>query len=165
MPNQAELIKIDAIRRAEQVYRSDLVNDPADTSTRIKLAWCLFVEAIHAAGRESVLRDLSECERKSHEDLETAVRAIQDSAVDHLLSDCLRQTTAVMHLSREDRERTDMELLQMLINLAGAEHSTAGTAEEARRCLNDITRAIVGESEETFRPRSGLRRIPVYRSK
>lgn len=97
-------------------------------------------------------------------ELQTTVDAIQDTAVCHLLTDCLRQTTAVLHLSRDEAERSDVETLQTLIRLAGAESLTSEPAKEAERCLHDITRAIVMESNPPIPARRTLRRIPLSHS-
>jgi hypothetical protein len=141
-------IKIEALRRAECSYRDTLVTDPADTGTRLRLAWCLFVQAVHQAGRESILEAITRDGERS-DLLPGVIRSIQETDVDHLLQDCLRQTTTVMQLSRRPHERTDVEMLQMLVKLAGAEKWAADADKEALMRLRDITKALVLDTEHT----------------
>jgi hypothetical protein len=139
-------IKIEALRRAECSYRDTLTTDPADTGTRLRLAWCLFVQAVHQAGRESILETIT-CESVGAEVLPGVIRSIQETDVDHLLQDCLRQTTTVMQLSRRPHERTDVEMLQLLVKLAGAEQWAADADKEAHLRLRDITKALILDTD------------------
>jgi len=155
-------IRIDALKTAESGYRNQLASDPCDTQARVKLAWCLFVQAVHAAGRESLFHEVHEYSEPVDERLPNIIDAIRENDVDHLLRDCLRQTTAVLHLSKEQRDRTDVEMLQTLIGMAGAERWTHDTSREADRCLYNIARAIIHDGTEV-RPRSSMRRFSLAR--
>ena len=147
----------------ESSYRDDLIRDPSDTRARLRLSWCLFVQAVHAAGRESLLKEMSETDRDLSERLPQFLLSLSGDQVDGLLRDCLRQTTAVMHLSRDQSERSDVEVLHTLIKLAGAEHCAVGQAREADLCLYELTRAIVMDSSGP-RMHAGLRRVRVSQS-
>ena len=153
----AHLINIDAIRSAERVYRSCLIDEPADTSIRLKLAWCLLIQAVHADGRQSILQDGPESA------LGHGVQ--EDEEIGNLLEDCLRQTTAVLHLSREESERADVEVLQNLIEIAAADAEQNLVLEESRRRIREITHAIVSDSFAAVRPlKPRFRRVRVRRS-
>ena len=162
MNNYQDPIRLDALKTAEAAYRTQLASDPCDTHARMKLAWCLFVQAVHAAGRESLFHQGHEGSAPVDERLPHLLESIRENDVDHLLRDCLRQTTAVLHLSKEQRERTDVEMLQTLIGMAGAERWTHDTSREADRCLYNIARAIIQDGVET-RPRRTMRRLNLSR--
>ncbi len=147
-------IKIEALRRAEFLYRDTLVADPADTGTRLRLAWCLFVQAMHQAGRESILETIT-CDSEGADLLPGVIQSIQETDVDHLLQDCLRQTTTVMQLSRRPHERTDVEMLQMLVKLAGAEQWADDADKEAHLRLRDITKALILDTDLSRPHRNG----------
>ena len=139
---------MEELRRAESSYRECLVSDPADTATRLRLAWCLFVQAVHQAGRESILETIS-FDGPGSDLLPGVIRSIQETDVDHLLQDCLRQTTTVMQLTRRPHERSDVEMLQLLVKLAGAEQWAADADREATMRLRDITKALILETDLT----------------
>ena len=162
MNNYQDPIRIDALQTAESAYRNQLASDPCDTQARVKLAWCLFVQAVHAAGRESLFHEVHEGSVRVDERLPRVIEAIRENDVDHLLRDCLRQTTAVIHLSKEQRDRTDVEMLQTLIGMAGAERWTYDTSREADRCLYNIARAIIQDGTDV-RPRRSMRRLSLAR--
>lgn len=154
-------INIEAIRGAERVYRSCLIEEPADTATRLRLAWCLLIQAVHADGRQSSLRGASEGTAQFESDPQGTVPV----EVGILLEDCLRQTTAVMHLSRNEVEHADVRMLQNLINIAAADAEENPVMEESRRRIREITHAIVNDScglREPQRPR--FRRVRVRRN-
>ncbi len=160
--NQSVAIDIDALKRAERAYRNSLAGEPGDTAVRLRLAWCLFVQAVHQAGRESMLHQVEGPDGRLADQLPAILNARHDTQVDTLLKDCLHQTTIVLQLTREDRERTDVELLQALITLAGADQLTAEARQQASRRLSHITQALVYDTSiSVSRPR--LHRLPPRR--
>ena len=162
LPKHSAAIKMEALKRAESAYRTSLVSDPADTAARLRLAWCLFVQAVHQAGRESILDSIHSTGSES-EAMRGVIRSIQETDVDHLLQDCLRQTTTVMQLTRRPHERTDVEMLQMLVKLAGAEEWAADADREAASRLRDITQALVNDTDLS-RPRGASIRLKPCRA-
>lgn len=137
-------LKVDALWRVERIYRKQLVEEPGDTVARVSLAWCLFMQALHRAGQESTAPALLELPAAALDavELEPDPRARErDSA--HLLQDCLRQTLAVLQLSPNPRDRTDVERLQALVKLSGGEALLADAEEQARRVLLQLTREMM----------------------
>src|SRR5436190_24346001 len=105
---------MDALRRAESIYRHTLLIEPGDTAFRLRLAWCLFIQAVHQAGRESIL-DTVECEYGGLNGLTPELSNGIEKSVDELLKDCVRQTTTVRQLTLKERDRSDAELLLSLV--------------------------------------------------
>ena len=158
----AHSINIDAVRTAERVYRSCLIDEPADTSIRLKLAWCLLIQAAHADGRQTILQQGHCGTMTSSQSMRT--REYED--VGYLLEDCLRQTTAVLHLSRDASERADVEVLQNLIGIAAADAEQNPVLEESKRRIREITHAIVADSYAAgLPPKPRFRRVGVRRSR
>ena len=156
----AHSINIDAIRGAERVYRSCLIDEPADTSTRLKLAWCLLIRAVHADGRQAILQNGMPAP------FEAPIGCDTSENVGNLLEDCLRQTTAVLHLSREETERADVEMLQNLIEIAAADAEENLVLEESRRRIREITHAIVADARAAHRPiKPRFRRVRIRRNR
>jgi hypothetical protein len=153
-------LKVDALWRVERIYRKQLVEEPGDTVARVSLAWCLFMQALHRAGQESTTPALLELPVSLDAvELEPDPRARErDSA--HLLEDCLRQTLAVLQLSPNPRDRTDVERLQALVKLSGGEALLADAEEQARRVLLQLTREMMDGDAASARP---YRRAPQRR--
>jgi hypothetical protein len=138
-------IELEALLRAEQMYRHALMNDPGDTAVRLRLAWCLFVQAVHQAGRESILGS-KEMQRIWSDGVAPCSGDGYEKNVDQLLRDCMRQSATVRQLTRNEREKSDVELIQSLVGLAGAEQWAVDADEEAARRLYDMTRAMMMET-------------------
>lgn len=154
-------LKVDALWRVERLYRQQLVAEPGDTMARVSLAWCLFMQALHRAGQEStapMLLELPVPPDTGELDPDPLARE-RDSA--HLLQDCLRQTLAVLQLSPNPRDRTDVERLQALVKLSGGEALLADAEEQARRVLLQLTREMMEVDVASSRR---YRRLPPRRS-
>lgn len=142
MPGSPEkVVSIEALKRSEQICRTRLANEPGDTSARMKLAWCLFMQALYRAGQESVLSALvSAMEIKEHQG--TLVNAIVQEDAAHLFSECLRETSMVLQLSPDARERIDVEKIQALARLSGAGQAVSEAEEAAAQVLSDLLREL-----------------------
>lgn len=154
---QSPPIEIDALIQAESLYRHALLSEAADTAVRLRLAWCLFVQAVHEAGRESMLAAIC-LETDAAETLRTNSGKAKNRSVEQLLKDCLRQSTMVGQLSNSPRERAEAEMLQSLVGLCGAEKWKNDADIEANRRLYNVTRALLSESG-SFSKQSSLKRI------
>ena len=161
---KTEIIRLDALLEAEQGFRRELNLDPSDTCTRLLLASCLFVQAVHAAGRDCLTAAGPEVDSNAPCEPGEPEAAISNSEAERLLKDCLRQTTVVMYLSRDEQERNEVELLQKLIGMAAANGAVDAPAEDARRCLLQMTRAIARSAGDLPRCKSKRRRIPITRA-
>lgn len=132
--------------RAEAVYRHALLNNPGDTAIRLRLAWCLFAQTIHQAGKESICAALeTDSAEPITEAQENACRA--GRSVNALLRDCLKQSVTVRQLTRSKWERSDVDLLQSLVEMAGAEDWNIDANMAASRCLYEITHALLIEPD------------------
>lgn len=134
-------LKVDALWRVERVYRKQLLDEPGDTVARISLAWCLFMQAIHRAGQESTVTPVLELAIPAEPSDEDSPVGDRDSAV--LLQDCLRQALAVLQLSPDPRDRSDVERLQALVKLSGGSELLADAEEQSRRILTQLTREMM----------------------
>ncbi len=136
-----KVIQIEALRRSEDIYRARLANEPGDTSARVKLAWCLFMQALYRAGQESVLGALVSAPEESAAQ-QSWVQAVMNQGAAELFSECLRQTSTVLQLSPSAGERHDMERLQDLAKLSGAGQAVLEAEEEAARILGELLREL-----------------------
>lgn len=130
---------LDTVRRVEQIYRNRLRSEPCDTLARVRLAWCLFAQALHEAGRESAYAALR-CSNPPHaEELDEKCLPEMERGATSLLDDCLRQTYAALHLSVSRREQQDAAELQALARLISGEAPLA----RAESWANEILSAMV----------------------
>lgn len=119
-----------ALEKSEQASRRILENEPGDTATRLKLAWCLTLQAVYRAGQEE-------------EQDNAAAPPVEDGRDAGTLLNCgLQQAVIVLHLSDEPRERREAEQLRTLATRCGAGNAVAASDAEAERVLSDLTEAI-----------------------
>lgn len=172
MSRPASVVEPEALSRAEAVYRQHLIHEPDDTVARLSLAWCLFMQALHQAGRESVLgvgsmvveplagpSEVREgagsrpiCDGPAFSGMRTGAAEldVNDPEARNFLLDCLRQTTAVVHLSRSAQDRRDVERLRALVRLCNGDEVMSAAEAEAVEILDGIAR-------EMGRPRRAAR--------
>lgn len=146
---------IDHLRGEERGHRKRVDHEPLDLDARMNLAWCLFVQAMHQAGGETLLDSLRE--KGAVADFSAASpRFGGDSR--HLLRECLKQMCAVCELSRDPTDLADVERLRYLVTISGAEKALREADDEAARWLAEMAQAIVAGPivERSVRPR----RIP-----
>lgn len=146
------VIDISALKRVEEVYRSRLQQEPGDLTARTGLAWCLFSQALHQAGKESVLDRLAP-ESSGDE----AARAAADPDARRVLKECLRQTVAVLQLSRTPAEQEEAERLQDLIRASAGDEAVSEVEQEASRMLAELAQAVL-QHEIPARRRTVTRR-------
>jgi hypothetical protein len=142
MSPQHKVIQMSSLKRAESIYRTRLANEPGDSTARVKLAWCLFMEAIYRAGQESMLAALCTTVNLDDEQRSKRMQLIWDQDADQLLNDCLQQTTTVMEISSDPWDRKDVERIKALVKLSGVRKAVSDAEEEAARIqaaiLSDI---------------------------
>ena len=131
MQRQPPLFDLVALRSAEDRYRRELQSRADSTPTRLNLAWCLFMEALHASGTESAA-PLYELPTLVTDALVApgACRSAQS-----LLQECLGHICIAKQLSVHKSDLLDASRLQTLVNLSGFE-GAARCAEEA--CLTRL---------------------------
>jgi hypothetical protein len=134
-------VSIEMLRVEERGHRRRVDHDPMDTCSRMNLAWCLFVQAMHQAGGENALANLQETGAVSECRRGASIRL--DCDAEHLLRECLRQMSAVCELSRDPGDMADVERLRYLVVVSGAEAAMREADEEAARLLAGMGRAVV----------------------
>src|SRR5688572_7910021 len=106
MNGEPGVIQTEPLAQAEAVYRRRLTNEPDDMAARVNLAWCLFMQALHEAGRESAMANgLQSGGTSMNSDPRDGHRVSPSHAV---LLECLRQTNMVAHLSQSDQDHRDV---------------------------------------------------------
>ena len=160
MSHQPQAFSLESLKHVEHVYRQQLVADPGDMMARISLAWCLFMQALHRAGQESIVAELAVASEGQGEELNSAIRSILDEDADNLLKECMRQTITVMQLSSDPQDHTDAEKLQALIKLSGGGKAVSEAQAEGANILAEVTRQILNQGENSGKR---LRRLPTRR--
>lgn len=142
MKDPQHLVDPEALRRMEAVCRARVLADPVDTLARGRLAWCLFLQAVHQAGQESILEQLgiTPLEVKAVGPRES----FEDRQAQELLDECLRHTEAVLHLSAPGQQRTEMERLLGLARLSVGEPAFNSAEQKAHRILDTLIRDLKG---------------------
>jgi hypothetical protein len=112
------------------------------------------MRALHRAGQESVIQAITLSGRT--EAAEDGSRPSIGPDAGSILKDCLHQTIAVLQLSGNPQDRTDVCRLQSLVRLSGGEQAVSDAEEEAARILYAVTREIL---EQAAPPRRRVRRV------
>lgn len=134
-------IEMAALKRAEHLYRTRLANQPDDCAARVKLAWCLFMQALYRAGQESMLKALFSTEEESltHH---ARIRNVWEQDANDLLQDCLFQTGMVMQLTSDPQCRAEIQRLEALVKLIGCEQAVAYAHENSSRVLGEMLQEV-----------------------
>jgi hypothetical protein len=127
-----------SLKLSERVFRERLEKEPDDMNARLSLAWCLFLQALHQAGRESVAQALV-ARAEETETTDDSTHSLLDKNARALLREALQQAAAVRQLSPHPQDSTYMNLLQSLASLSGASQIVSGTEQEADRILSKLT--------------------------
>jgi hypothetical protein len=143
-----EVFDPDALQRLERRYRRHLAKKPEDMGARINLAWCLFMQALHQAGRESILRTAREVDEGADSQRGGRLSAVLNADALQLLKACLQQMHTVQQLSLQARDRVDVEKLQALIRLSGGERAVAEAEQETLRALVTLAYEILQQSAQ-----------------
>jgi len=144
-PNKDSL-SVGALESMERGYRSRLSVDPSDDASRLNLAWCLLMQALHADGRRAGVGE--------HDTPAGDIRAsgesgdLQGSAL-ALLRECLHQSQLASMLSTDVPRRAEIERLRNLIELSGGE-------QLVRQIENGATGLLAHLVNEVLHPESEL---------
>jgi hypothetical protein len=149
MDDIQEVFDPDVLKRLERSYRRHLAKKPEDMGARINLAWCLFMQALHQAGQESILRIFREVDTGTDSQRGNRIRTDLDTDALQLLKECLQQMHTVQQLSLHARERVDVEKLQALIRLSGGERAVVEAEKETLRALIKLAQEILQRSAQS----------------
>jgi hypothetical protein len=137
MDGSQDVIDADRLGKLVRDYRQQLEKKPEDMRLRINLAWCLFMQALHQAGQEALLRSLQE-NGIIHKEVGMALEA----EAQQLLRACLRQTYTVQQLSQRQQEHEEAGRLQSLVKQSGGEHLAQEVERMAMGSLLDLVQEI-----------------------
>jgi hypothetical protein len=133
-----------ALKQAEHAYRTTLNKHPDNLDMRIRLAWCLFMQALYQSGQETILKNIAMCGATAETiGVFDAGQLLLDRDAQTLLQECLHQTFTVIHLSSRSEDRLDGEKIQALAALSGAEEAVAQSREKAARVLNEMVEEVM----------------------
>ncbi len=136
---------VNLLRRIEDTYTRSLLEKPDDMQVRLRLAWCLFMQALHQAGQESVVTALVNDEASHRSSGASLLPFDKDAYL--LLKDCLRQTFAIMQLSPCAQDQKDVRQIQELVGLLGAGQVFTDAKDEAYQILSNLTQDILSMPE------------------
>ena len=139
MQSSTKYVDTANLKWAENTYREQLKTRPEDMAIRLSLAWCLFMQALHRSGQETVLDYAVVYVQPLAEDHVADSATIERSA-HALLKDCLHQTYMIKHLSLDADERLNVARLQSLVELAGARDIMVGAEEQSVQQLVSLAR-------------------------
>ena len=127
-------------------FREQIKNDPGNSELRMGLAWCLFIQALLQAGRESLSIQESDVDGKCD-----AARSCQlfDQEAYQLLKGSLQQTFIVMQLSAHVQDRSEVSKLHALIQLYGANEAFDEAQAEAMRSFERLVHDIFTEVDQS----------------
>jgi hypothetical protein len=131
--------------RAEHTYRQQLVAHPEDTDLRLRLAWCLFMQALYQAGQEAAISAGASDPGQSSE-------CLSERDSQNLLKDCLQQTYTVMHVGAQSGERPDVEKIQELVRLSGTSEVLLQAQDRATFILTKLAGEILNAAEPVRQP-------------
>lgn len=135
-------LRLEALIQVEASCRSRLASEPADVAARKKLAWCLFILALHQAGQETLIQILpSEVETVPHSATDSEQFRGRDAR--QLLRECLRQTVAVRQLTTDAQDLLEIDRLQSLVRLSGGEAELTEAEREARSALAKMAHELL----------------------
>jgi hypothetical protein len=129
---------INTLQQMESRYQLELTEDPANLELRLDLAWCLFMHALHEAGRESLLPSLAGDDRDGDRADMFREIGLFDQKAYRLLKGCLKETFTVLQLSPNTPE--EVAKLHALIRLAGANQAFLEAEDEAMKILARLGR-------------------------
>ena len=145
---QESIFNLDGLKQAETGFREQLAACPDDMKTRVNLAWCLFIRALHQAGQESMLAILSAPANPGEPVSEGQTGMTFETNSEELIRDSLRQAFTVRQLSMHSEESSAAEQLQNLVRLSGGENAVLMAAESAVRVLAEITWEVTRATPE-----------------
>jgi hypothetical protein len=141
MEDEGAGIDIGAVHHIELACRDQLEHTPENCEARLRLAWCLFLEAVHEAGR---VRGVSAVVREM-KDRGAQARAPGEPVrePDRLLRECLKHATAVRQLSPDPNDHVMVEQIRTLLVESGQGDAVRAAQAEGDRILKELTDAIL----------------------
>jgi hypothetical protein len=139
-------IELSALQRAEENYRNLLVEQPDNLAMRTGLAWCLFMQALHQSGQETVIHAELRERQAEFPPRNVAMKVMTERNARVLLRDCLEQTCIVINLSANKEDNLEVMKLQTLVKLSGLTSEVELSEAQSMRRLDELTWAIKNSS-------------------
>jgi hypothetical protein len=138
---------IESLRRVEGVYNARLAHDPGDHGARMHLAWCLFMQALHECGQQSVIAALFSPDDQLDARTIKRIRSVLDRDAKRMLRECLRHSVTVIQLSTDPREQRDAQNLQALVRLSGGDPTVQEAEGDGRRIMKSVARELINPQD------------------
>lgn|GEM_PF-4592787 len=138
-----------------------LARRPDDYGARMQMAWCLFLQAIHREGQESVINKIAPLYPKEIIKLtgDAAVRFHRESR--WLFAESLKHSYAVSKLSSNPKFLQEAERLKELVKISAGEEMIMDVEDSSAVAISHLTKEISRRPEHrrcsSHRP---LRRLP-----
>jgi hypothetical protein len=145
--DQQPVFDIDSLRRLEGVYNARLAHDPGDHVARMHLAWCLFMQALHESGQQSVIVALFSPDDELDERTMKRIRSVLDRDARRMLRECVRHSVTVMQLSTDPRDKRDAQNLQSLVRLTGGFPTIEEAEGNGSRILKSVARELLNPQD------------------
>ena len=139
---------IEILHQKNIQYRQQIREDPGNLELRLGLAWCLFIQALHQAGRESILTGTSAVDEVGAAATVRRSTCLFDQDAYQLLKSSLHETFTVMQLSVDTQGNEDVAKLHALIQLSGANAAFDEAQAEAMRVFTRLLHDIATQSEQ-----------------
>ena len=133
-------IDLASLQRAEDRFRKKLQSQPDNTSTRLNLAWCLFMQAEHCSGKESVLPLASE---HLPDALNPDVNTESHRNSQSLLHEFLGHICIAKNLCIHKSDFMDASRLQTLVNLSGLQDAARQVEDQSTERLYRLSWEIM----------------------
>jgi hypothetical protein len=132
---------IKTLQQNESRYQLAIMEDPTNLETRLDLAWCLFMHALHEAGRENLQAALVDADLDADRAEVYREIGLYEQKAYQLLKGCLKETFTVLQLSPQTPQ--EVAKLHTLIRLSGADKAFTEAEDEAMRILGRLSQDIV----------------------
>lgn len=134
------IFDLEALEKTEKSCLNCIEEDPADSSARLRLAWCLIIAALYRSGQESVFADQL-----------TLVTYTPDRTAKNLLEEGLLQATIVSDICTDPDLKLEVENLRKIVEICGGGRSLAKANTESNAIFRRLAYLLLGNAGELSR--------------
>jgi hypothetical protein len=132
-----------ALEAVSNDCRAMLMAGPDNLALRLRLAWCLFMLALHQSGRETAITESGPALRNAPVCPDNGLgQHAGRSSAGALLRDCLQHNNIVRHLATDDEDRKSADRLHSLALLSGATAAAHEAEVDCRRRFQELIREV-----------------------